>query len=289
MQRYRRFVLVASILGLWARPEPAEARSCGSWSWDSDYGSAMFFDDAVEVPADVLPWMVMRCEDIEAAVPDDCALVAGDVRIDVTVELRGASACDSEERETFDVVAEFVPAEPLAPGAVYELDCGEFAAYPDDFQSPGTLHVGDLPAFPPAVLGELQAREKIVDSQGCKPTGGATCAVPDSIALSIDFSAQYFGQGGYVEAVYADGRLAVVSGPGFGQGAKIPPGPGPIALTPVAADGTRGETVVLDEADIAPDSDESMACKVGSGGFAPALWLLGPLAWSFIRRRRAMS
>ncbi|PCC69735.1 hypothetical protein SAMN02745121_04160 [Nannocystis exedens] len=289
MQIYRRFVLVACLtLGLWARPDPVEARSCASWGWGTDYGSAMFFDGQVAVPVDVLPWMVMRCADIEAAVPDDCALVAGDTRIEVTVELRGASVCESEEAETFDVVAQFVPAEPLAPGEIYELDCGAFAEYAEDSRSPGTLHVraDDEPAAPPVALGELEAREVRSEPQSCGLTGFATCEIPDYIALSIDFSAEYFRQGGYVEAAYADGQLVAVSGSDPDLEAKIPPGPGPIALTPVAADGTRGPTVMLDEADIAPDLDGGSGCTVGSGGIAPALWLLGPLAWSFRRRRR---
>ena len=282
MQRHCRFALVACLtLGLWARPEPAAARSCASWGWGGDYGSAMFFD-GLEVPVDVSPWMVMRCEDIEATVPDDCALVSGDTRIDVTVELSGANFCT----ETFGVVAQFAPAEPLAPGAVYQLDCGAFAAYPEDSRSPGTLHVREdaAPAAPPEALGELDAREAAPESHSCGPTGLAPCEVPGYIALSIDFSAQYFAEGGYVEAAYADGQLVVVSGPAQGAEARIPPGPAPIALTPVAADGERGATVTLTEADIAPDPDAGSGCRMGA--VAPALWLLGPLAWTFTRRRR---
>ncbi|WP_434422496.1 MYXO-CTERM sorting domain-containing protein [Nannocystis pusilla] len=89
-----------------------------------------------------------------------------------------------------------------------------------------------------------------------------------------------------MEAAYADGQLVVVSGPVHGEEAKIPPGPLPVALTPVAADGTRGATVSLTEADIAPDPDAGSGCRMGGGGVAPALWLLGPLAWTFTRRRR---
>lgn len=284
---YRLALVACLTLGLWARPEPAAARSCASWGWGGDYGSAMFFDGA-EVPADVAPWMVMRCTDIEAAAPDDCALVNGDARIDVTVALRGTSICESEDAETFSVVAQFVPAEPLAAGAVYELDCGAFAAYPEDSRSPGTLHVRDdaAPAAPPEALGELDAREAEPESHSCGPTGLAPCEVPGYIALSIDFSAQYFAEGGYVEAAYADGQLVVVSGPAQDDEARIPPGPLPVALTPVAADGKRGATVLLIEADIASDPDAGSGCKMGAGGVAPAVWLLGPLAWTFTRRRR---
>ncbi|MCY1066530.1 hypothetical protein OV090_17270 [Nannocystis sp. RBIL2] len=284
MQRHYPFALVACLtLGLWARPEPAAARSCAGWSWIADYDSAMFFD-GVEVPVDVLPWMVMRCEDIEAEVPDDCALVSGDTRIDVTVELSGGNFCT----ETFGVVAQFVPAEPLMPGAVYKLDCGAFAAFPEDSRSPGTLHVREdaTPAAPPEALGELDAHEADPETNSCGPTGLAPCKVPGYIALSIDFSAQYFAEGGYVEAAYADGQLMAVSGPFRGDEAKIPPGPAPIALTPVAADGTRGATLTLTEADIASDPDAGSGCRMGGGGVAPALWLLGPLAWTFTRRRR---
>jgi hypothetical protein len=116
---------------------------------------------------------------------------------------------------------------------VYELDCGAFAAFPEDSRSPGTLHVREeaTPAAPPEALGELDAREAEPESHSCGPTGLAPCETAGYIALSIDFSAQYFTEG-------------------------------------------------------APDPDAGSGCRMGAGGVAPALWLLGPLTWTFTRRRR---
>ncbi len=88
------------------------------------------------------------------------------------------------------------------------------------------------------------------------------------------------------EVVYAGGWRYAVTRPLNGEFFVLPPTRDPFTLTPVAADGTRGETMETGEVD---GDLVYLPCNaaVRPTPFAP--WLLAPFVWMCVhgRRRRA--
>lgn len=250
---------------------PAAALSCFGPPWERGTGS---YDRGGLFPADVVWWEQRSCA-FGVDRPSGCTLTASDATIAVDIELVGAEACGSEDDFDTDahLVVHYVPSQPLASDTTYMLGCtsnGPFAV---------SVEIGSEPAAAPGSLADAQV-------QGFRGDN-ACCGYDDFIELTLDTEAAYLQEGGYVEARYADGKvlaLGLQDDPGV---LLMPDTREPIELTPVAADGTRGETRRFEEV---PRELVYIPCTVTERPPPLALWMVAPLLWIGAhgrRRRRA--
>ncbi|MEZ4380456.1 MAG: hypothetical protein R3A79_03865 [Nannocystaceae bacterium] len=259
---------LAAVLAAALDPAEAAAFSCESFGDGSYY--APFDNVDVALPYDAQPWFSASC----ARTPS-CGLysdIAKTLPLDATVTLSGCDAASEGSRG----VARLVPSGPLTPGAVYYSDCT--SRYDGD----GALYVraDDVPATPPPALDLLVVRRELSD--GCCEDRWL------SVRAQLDGDdAAFFREGGIVEITYSDGRTfigadALVDDDRW----ELPDYNDSVVVTVVAADGERGEPVVLGKRDLEQDL-AYVPCSIGQGGRGGlALWLLLPLIWIGASRRR---
>lgn len=235
------------------------------------------------VPVDFRPWMHMSCpEGSTEAQFGSCTLVSAALTVAVTLESSGT--CEPLQESVYgynpERVVYFVPAEPLLPGRTYHLEC---TGQPDAEWSFTTRASTEPAAAPEAVSAEI--RRKQGDPDGC--CGGSDYLVVEG----VDHTARYLVEGGLIEVSYPTGEVVPISGGTLKSAAdlqlsvEIPPSSGPLELTPIAADGTRGAATRIERRDIFVEP-LYIPCAVSKGSNALALWLLGPLLWIGARGRR---
>ncbi len=276
---------------------------CSSFCLDTPTWSqngAFWRDDAeLEIPVDAAPWLLRPCDSRVA--PLDCSLIVDGQRISVVDESVGGEACDLDNYSDWPqvyptVIQTLRPSEPLTPGATVFLDCegdddpysseyytvnAYYFSYDDDPGPPAfSVRASQIPAAPPGTLDFIAIHYTRADENQCGPQG-------DYLSVQIDFDAEYLREGGYVEAIYPDGQaLAIFKATDDGT-AWLPATRGPLTLTPVAIDGQRGESLVIDEDDMTEDLVFIPGCSVDPTPRAPGLlaltWLLA------VRRRRRPS
>ncbi|PCC72006.1 hypothetical protein SAMN02745121_08264 [Nannocystis exedens] len=276
---------------LFVLPErPAAALSCDGPVWESDWSMpGSLRDPTTEFPVDVEFWELRSCA-YSFEVPSGCRLERGDDVIPVAVEVDGADHCDVEPSYVSDgnypdAIVRYVPERPMIPNRAYVLACDANGPQANDEQGEYTVvrsRLDPAPAAAPGALDDIELEFKRGDD-GC-------CATGSYLELRLDHEQPWLREGGYVEVLYDDGQVFAVDGPNSWSGAiEMPPTEGGLDLTPVAADGTRGETLRLDRGDY----DRELIyipCAVSGGNASPlALWLLAPLLWigAHGRRRRA--
>ena len=275
---------------------------CDSYCFDrptwSQNGAFWREDAEIEIPVDAAPWLLRPCD--HRVAPLDCSLIVDGERISVVDESVGGEACDldyySDLPQAYPTVIQTLhPSQPLAPGATAVLDCeGDDDPYSSEYYTsnsyyfsygdPGpqsfTVRASQIPAAPPGALGFVAIHYTRADENQCGPKG-------DYLAVQIDFDAEYLREGGYVEAIYPDGQALAIFEPTDDGTAWLPGTRGPLTLTPVAIDGQRGESVVIDEDDMTEDLVFIPGCSVDPTPRAPGLlaltWLLA------VRRRRRPS
>jgi hypothetical protein len=282
-----RLTLLVLGCAVYLAADRAAATSCLILPWDHEVGSVLLGDtfqdgytEPVAVPLDAAPWRALHCYEAEVPPLSACEVVHGDdaegPAIAATVEVIGDEAC-ALAGSYHKYLVRVVPAAPLSPGAPYFVRCAD-----DRFLGGFTVRDDGTPAAPPSALAVVDVHYTRGDDGGCCGRSG------DVLELRIaDTEAAYLREGGYIEVVYADGQHLAVVQPQNGEFYELPPTRDPITLTPVAADGVRGEVVVL--ADFAADR-VYLACDVDQGRAPLALWLLAPLVWisAHGRRRRAV-
>lgn len=271
---------------------------CGDPPWSQPPGFWDDREDTLEIPVDAAPWLLRPCD--RQVAPSDCALVVDGERIPVVASVVGADACPDPDDDDYEymqatptVIQTLQPAHWLPPGAFAILDCegddneytpeyyGFISYYYDDPDRQPALHVRGAPnpAAAPIPLADLALHYTRGEPENCGPSG-------NYLALRLDFDAAYLREGGYVEVLYPDGQAIAVRQANENDVAWIPASYGPLSLTPVAIDGQRGETVVVDEDDMTEDLVYIPGCAVDPAGNKPGLLAL---AWLLVARRRRRS
>ncbi|HEY0135715.1 MAG TPA: hypothetical protein VGB85_16640 [Nannocystis sp.] len=267
-------VLSLAILGIAAR---AEATTCGDRTapWWDPYATPLYSEDQ-PLPIDGQPWQFVDCSSEGVAI-GACEFVdAEGLRTPVEVEDVGVELCElrygAGVRETASsFIRRFVPPAPLVPGA-YTLEC--------EGRGSGSFEIRetDTPAAPPTPLVFTDTHLTRGDDGGC--CGG----FGDVVELRVADDLPYLHEGGYVEVKYPNGQHLALTRAEDGQ-FVLPWDQVVIELTPVSASGARGETVVLDLAEV--DGDLAyVPCDVAGRRPSAALWLLAPLAWLYTQGRR---
>lgn len=292
--RSRWLALTGATLGL--TTTGCEVGYCDLHTWSQNGAFWDRTDDpSLKIPVDAAPWLLRPCGSQVA--PLDCALVIDGERISVDVDNVGEETCDysyySFPQAPRRVIQTLRPVQPLPPGATAVLDCasdddrytseyygerGYFFSYYGDDPPPQTFAVrlSQIPAAPPGALTYVAIHYTRGDENQCGSEG-------DYLALQIDFDATFLREGGYVEAIYADGQAFAIFKPTDDGTAWLPATRSPISLTPVAIDGQRGETIVLDEDDMTEDLVYIPGCSVDPTDRGPGLLAL---AWLLAARRR---
>lgn len=248
---------------------PAAALSCAGPPWAWQPGS---YEREGDFPVDTIWWEQRSCASLER--PSGCRLTASGEMIPIEVEVVGEGACSLEEDfgDSAMVIIHYVPGEPLTPGRTYTFDCENEGPW-------GDVTIGSKPASAPGSLADVEARG-IRSDDGC-------CSFGDYIELTVDAEAAYLKEGGYVEAKYENGQVFALGVEAGDEVMRVPDTRGPLELTPVAADGTRGETRRFEEV---PRELVYLPCMVTERPSPLALWLVAPLLWIGAhgrRRRRA--
>lgn len=274
---------------LFVLPErSAAAFSCSPLEWEGEYWRPGSFREPHEFPVDVEFWELRGCA-FGLAVPSGCRLEREDEVIPVSIETFGSEQCDVDDSYVGDnypdAIVHFVPERPLTPNRTYYFECDANGPSANDDQGQHTevrSRLDPTPATRPGSLAEV-GLEYVRGDDGC-------CSTGDRLELRFDFEAAWLQEGGYIEAVYDDGQVFATNGSGSFDGGPIwmPPTDGGLSLTPVAANGERGETLRFGEDDI----DRQlvyMPCAVNGGAPPLAWWLFAPLVWIGVlgRRRRA--
>lgn len=281
--RLRTISTVWLIGGGWLAPDSAAATSCYQEKEDTSHNVWLEDDeDEADVPVDAVLWQTPDCPYGHPPRVPACELVryVDDEKVTsgFTVELVGDEACarGSGEVDGHDsYLRRFVPDEPLIAGAEYSVICAD-----GEGGFTFTVRGDEEPAAPPEALTDVDVHYTR-DDEGC-------CGGGDFVELRIgDLDAAYLGEGGYIEIVYAGGWRYGLTRPRNGEFFVLPPTRDPFTLTPVAADGTRGETARTGEVD---GDLVYLPCNaaVRPTPFAP--WLLAPFVWMCVhgRRRRAV-
>lgn len=270
-------LLAVALLGT---PGRAAATSCGDPVWDHSYSSPLR-SETVTIPVDGQPWEYHYCNTDYFSPPSECELVGDSGTVPVDVEHVGASACNIDYLDLIDntgqqYIVRYVPAAPLTPGEKYVLECKDGPR--------GELRVRNdaTPSAPPPALAVADAHYSR-DDDGC-------CGSGDTLQLQIDgLDDPAMREGGVVEAVYPNGQTFALAGLSEGR-VELPPIDGTITLTPVAANGVRGETIEFAAGDVDGDL-VYIPCKIAARTAPASLWMLAPFAWMFAhgrqRRRRA--
>lgn len=267
-------LLALAVLGGAGR---AAATSCAPPPWEQSYASPLV-NDSVAVPVDAHPWQFHSCYDGSFSAPSDCQLVGTDDTVAVEVELAGTEGCELDYIDLLDATSQqyirrLVPAAPLTPGERYRLECPDESSY-------GEVVVRDdtAPSAPPPAIAVADAHYSR-DNNGC-------CGSGDSLELRIDgLDDPAFDEGGIIEVTYPNGQIFAFAGLGDSDIIEVPPTEGTILLTPVAADGSRGETVELDAGEVTGDL-VYIPCTVAARTPPAPLWLMAPFAWIIAHGRR---
>lgn len=260
---------------------PAHAFSCSSAPWESDYAAIGSVGWAKDVPVDVVLWEMRSCFN-GLSLPSGCRLEAGDVTIPLEIDAL-TDGCDVayEDREGDnypDAIIHYTPAQTLEPGKTYTLQCdAEGPRSEDSLPLEVQVRDSDAPAAAPGSLADAELELKR-DDDSC-------CGESEYIAVSLDGDAPYLDEGGYIEARYVNGQVVATSVTDYSGQAWLPSTREALELTPVAANGVRGETVRFGRGDI----DRELLyipCAVSEHASPLALWLLAPLAWIRLQNRR---
>lgn len=272
------------------------------WSSEGFYGE----ESEIEVPVDAAPWLLRTCDN--RTIPPGCALVVDGMEIRVRLELSGQEACDLDAGETVlpdgpAVIQRLVPRDPLPPGAVATLDCGEvedptggyyYYWNQDDGYFDYSYSWGNQGAEPPlrlrirdssepaAAPGELD----VLELQYTRGDPYLGCDGQDTLEVKVDFGAQFLREGGYVEVVYPNGEVFQFSRASERGVAVLPASQGPLQFTPVAIDGERGETVEVAAGSIDEEKVYVPSCAVSPEGGTGAAGLLTLTVLGIARRRR---
>ncbi|MDC0674533.1 hypothetical protein [Nannocystis radixulma] len=275
---------------LFVLPErPAAALSCDGPPWEDEWSMpGSLHDSTAEFPLDAQFWELRGCA-YDFAPPSECRLERGDDVIPVAVEVDGAEHCNVEPSyvggDNFpDALVRYVPERPLLPERSYVLVCDANGPAPNDEQGQYTFvrsRLDPAPAAAPGSLDDIGLEFKRGD-EGC-------CESGSYLDLRLDLEQPWLLEGGYVEVLYDDGQVFAVREPdsNWSSAIEMPPTKGGLELTPVAADGTRGETRRFDRGDY----DRELIytpCAVTGHASPLALWLFAPLLWigTLGRRRR---
>lgn len=253
----------------------AAAYSCGSETWDVLRGSQAP-TGIVEIPIDGHLWWYGHCGSRPSGSLEDCALVRGDQRIGFTIEIDGEAVCELPEEELLpdteaEVIFHLIPEDTLVSSTIYTVDCESFTVPWDEL----TTRANGVPSIVPPTLPAVEVRNRRGDD-GCCPPGDH---------LSVEFEGleqQFLDDGGYIEIAYPSGQRMPFGSTWFTLN-KLPMTEGPIELTPVAADGQRGETVRVE--DIRSDL-VYVACSLVKGSSGQGLWILAAIAWIGVGARR---
>lgn len=251
--------LVAASLGGLLAPSRAVALSCARSQWAGD-GRHLAVSE--ELPVNARPWLFPSCRTNLRG----CTLESGGVS--KAVDIVPIRECVSGDA---GYIVELAPKEPLMPDRAYEIVCeGLDPSAELRFTTRGDAE----PAAPP---DEIAVADVWIEAGS-----DACCGSGDRLGLHLEgLDADFIAEGGRVDVAYPDGEVFPVRMNYFDDVDRLPVTEGPIELTPVAADGTRGATIRVESSEIG----ESGACAVvRRHSLAP--WLLAPLLWIGIRRRR---
>lgn len=243
----------------------AGALTCDWWRWHIDFGGD-------EVPVDITPWVHASCGERF----DNCRLASDTHLVAVTARARGEAACELASVESAygaegGFLVYFTPHELLLPGQTYRLSCAE-----DSEDRVLTTRANDEPAAPPEPV-LVQVRYVQGDDGGC-------CGGGDMLAFTMQSPwPQLLDEGGLIEVLYPNGELVPLI-----TSMELPGSLGPLELTPIAADGTRGSTTRITRDDIHVEP-VYIPCSVSSRGSGLAMWLLVPLLWIGAHRLRRSS
>ena len=268
--------LSLAVLGIAAR---AEATSCAEVTppWYDGYAGPLYTADQ-PLPVDGQPWQLVDCSS-ELVALDACELVDAEAqRTPVVVEQVGAEFCERPSRErvsdtSASFIRRFVPPAPLVAGT-YMIECEGRKGALGVFE----IRETDSPAAPASPLVFTTTHLSRGDEGGCCTGFG------DVVELRVAEDPAYLDEGGYVEVKYPGGQHLALTHTEDGQ-FVLPWDQVVVELTPVSASGARGETLVLDLAEV--DGDLAFVpCNVGGRPPSAALWLLAPLAWMYAQGRR---
>jgi hypothetical protein len=274
---------------LFVLPErPAAALSCDGPPWEDEWSMpSSLRSPYTEFPIDAQFWELRGCA-YDFVLPSGCRLERGDDVIPVAVEVDGAEHCNVEPSyvggDNFpDALVRYVPERPLIPNRTYVLACDGNGPAPNDEQGEHTVvrsRLDPAPAAAPGSLDDIGLEFKRGDD-GC-------CDAITYLDLRLDHEQPWLLEGGYVEVLYDDGQVFAVREPDPWSGTiEMPPTKGGLEFTPVAADGTRGETRRFDRGDYHRELIYSPCAVIGDPS-PLALWLSAPLLWigTLGRRRR---
>jgi len=289
------FALTGATLGLTAT---GCSGYCNRPTWSQTGAFWQDADPTLKIPVDAAPWLLRPCG--RQVAPLNCALIVDGERFPVEAEAVGAEACDlgyyDVSQASPTVIQTLHPDEPLPPGATAVLDCasddepytseyytGRYGysgyGYGDPEPLTFTVRLSQIPAAPPGALNFVAIHYTRGDENQCDPGG-------DYLSLQIDFDATFLREGGYIEAIYPDGQAFAIIKPTDDGTAWLPATRGPLTLTPVAIDGQRGESLVLDEDDMTEDLVYIPGCSVDPANRGPGLLALACLLAVRRRRRR---
>ncbi|WAS95114.1 hypothetical protein [Nannocystis punicea] len=274
---------------LFVLPErPAAALSCDGPAWEDEWAmpGSLRNPDA-EFPVDAQFWELRGCA-YDFVAPSGCRLERGDDVIPVAVEVDGGEHCNVEPSyvggENFpDAIVRYVPERSLIPNRTYVLACDANGPAVNDEQGQYTVVRSRLDPTPAAAPGSLDdiALEFKRGDDGC-------CQAISYLELQLDHVQPWLQEGGYVEVLYDDGQVFAVREPEvWTTRIEMPPTKGGLEFTPVAADGTRGETRRFDRGDYHRELIYTPCAVIGDTS-PLALWLSAPLLWigTLGRRRR---
>lgn len=208
--------------------------------------------------------------------PEPCTLEAEGYS-GIADAVRHGTNCRVDEGDAgFGEFVEYVPRDPLVAGQTYTLTCPSGV----DSEGRNQFTVGDATAAPPQPVALREARIERGTDGGCCPGD------VDQLLLRLDgLDAPYLREGGWIELQYPTGEVIPISVLEDSP-IRLPPTAGPLEFTPVAANGARGETLRLEPDEIGDREAVYIPCAVGSRRFGPVMWLLVPLLWVSVRRRR---
>lgn len=233
-------------------------------------------DDVTPIPITAVPWNPEFCL---AKLSEVCVFRSDSIEaqvISATVTTTGRSACNVSEESSFGRVSRFIrrfaPVEPLTPGRHYLIDCGEY-------DKPGWVlaRSNAARAAPP---GELEITARKIRQ------GDSECNLPGDYLdiLLTGLEGPFLDEGGYVELIGPLGEAFAITR-WRSSWFSLPLVDGSFRFTPVAADGTRGETVEVDS-DGADKEAVYIDCTVAPRRGSLAFWVLAPLVWVGTQTRR---
>ncbi len=250
--------------------------------WDTENDSEQAFrEPSLTVPVNGAPWQIMDCPDEGIPAPPTCELVRflGAAEEDqelsaVTVELVGGESCGLADEDLagsiqhHKYIRRFTPQVPLLTGETYHARCDGHILY--------SFAVRNDPA--PA------SAPRLADPTVHPVDGDSCCGYGDGLELRVaEPEAAFIEEGGYIELAYSNGQRFAVNHRKRGDYFLVPPTDDTIALTPVGADGTRGDTIEV------TDTNSDQACNAAVRPTPLRLWLLAPLVWICVHRRRRAS